>query len=385
MQEDISPLVIGYDDLILEIPVWLALLMALIVICTFLLIYKIFLSIKFFFRLSKYKKLLKNNKKGEEIFNKGFNHFVQGEITQAEHDLLKAAKTLKTPWGYIFIAIMSAKKSAWGKANKYLDKAEKTCPQLKPAINLLKAENQLHANKITESRKTMASLENNSIKALEIESKINIKQGDLVKLEENLLSLIKAAKHEKEGLGDTLTDAYLQLLPLIANSRGKKALLSYWKKMPVKEQSMIKVQVTLLKCLIKLNAHDDAEQLAKKMLKKKYHEDLIEQYGLIYGKKIAKQIKFLESFLSSHQNESKILVSLSNLCMQEKLWGKARNYLEAKLSLQADALTCKKLAALLKKLGEDTLAQEYYQRAIGFIDDENYFDKQKAIKHEKMV
>ncbi len=101
-----------------------------------------------------------------------------------------------------------------------------------------------------------------------------------------------------------------------------------------------------------------------KALKNQWDLALVDLYGQVEGKEKAKQLKFAESFLSSHARNSVLLLTLGRLSARNKLWGKARTYLEESIEINSLPETFRTLASVLDELGEHEAAAVYYQRGL---------------------
>jgi HemY protein len=66
----------------------------------------------------------------------------------------------------------------------------------------------------------------------------------------------------------------------------------------------------------------------------------------------AKQLTSAESWLKKHSTNPVLLFTLGRLCLRNKLWGKARSYLEASISIDPSAYAYRELGALLETMGE---------------------------------
>ena len=89
---------------------------------------------------------------------------------------------------------------------------------------------------------------------------------------------------------------------------------------------------------------------------------------------MAKQLKFAESLLSGHAKEPVLLLTLGRLSVRNKLWGKARTYLEESIEINPLPEAYRTLASVLDELGEHDAAMVQYQRGLelatmGFSDD----------------
>ena len=104
--------------------------------------------------------------------------------------------------------------------------------------------------------------------------------------------------------------------------------------------------------LLRLGAEEEAEEVLRHALKQGFDATLVQLYGQVRGRDPGKQLQAAEGWLKEHPNDPGLLLTLGRLCLINKLWGKAREYLEASLSFQRSAETCAELGRLLAQLGE---------------------------------
>ena len=70
-----------------------------------------------------------------------------------------------------------------------------------------------------------------------------------------------------------------------------------------------------------------------------------------------------EKWLQQHPRDEALLLTLGRLCRAQKLWGKARSFLEASLAVKPTRIAHLELACLLEELGEPGPAQSHYRSA----------------------
>lgn len=99
-------------------------------------------------------------------------------------------------------------------------------------------------------------------------------------------------------------------------------------------------------------AEDQAEALLRKALKQRYDSRLVAFYGSLRSSTPAQQLKAAEGWLPQHPADAELLLCLGRLCLQNALWGKARDYFEASLQLQRSVSALAELARLQTRLGE---------------------------------
>ena len=76
-----------------------------------------------------------------------------------------------------------------------------------------------------------------------------------------------------------------------------------------------------------------------------------------------------EGWLKTHPEDPSLLLTLGRLSLQNRLWGKARDYLEASLRLQRNPEACAELARLLAGLGENERSNALFQEGLGLLDE----------------
>jgi HemY protein len=116
--------------------------------------------------------------------------------------------------------------------------------------------------------------------------------------------------------------------------------------------------------LHRLGADQEAETLLRKAIKLHYDAALVHLYGLLQGEQPLKQLQVAEGWLTQQPKDPVLLLSLGRLCLRCELWGKARDYFEASLILQADAQTCAELARLLARLGDGARSNQLLQQGL---------------------
>ena len=80
------------------------------------------------------------------------------------------------------------------------------------------------------------------------------------------------------------------------------------------------------------------------------------------------RIQQAEAWLEQHPSDPNLLLALGRLCRRQQLWGKARSYLEASLSVWASAIAHIELARLLTALEESEAAQRHFEAAASEIE-----------------
>ncbi|WP_263261844.1 heme biosynthesis HemY N-terminal domain-containing protein [Pseudomonas sp. RIT-PI-S] len=121
--------------------------------------------------------------------------------------------------------------------------------------------------------------------------------------------------------------------------------------------------------LRRLGASAKAEVVLRGALKRSFDSHLARLYGLVPGEEPGKSLAFAEGLLREHPQDPSLLLTLGRLCLQNRLWGKARDYFEASLRHQRNAEACAELARLLAQLGDTRRSNELFQEGLGLLDE----------------
>ena len=105
-------------------------------------------------------------------------------------------------------------------------------------------------------------------------------------------------------------------------------------------------------------------QLLTNSLNANWDSELVTLYGDCQTGDAVAQIDQAEQWLSDHKQDAGLLLTLGKLCLHQKLWGKARSYLEASNSIAPSQAAYTALGKLAESLGKNDEAFNYYQRAM---------------------
>lgn len=75
-------------------------------------------------------------------------------------------------------------------------------------------------------------------------------------------------------------------------------------------------------------------------------------------------IEQAEKWLNQHRDDAGLLLALGKLCLHQKLWGKAQNYLDASVSIAPSRAAFTALGQLAERQGKADEAFKHYQQAM---------------------
>lgn len=111
-----------------------------------------------------------------------------------------------------------------------------------------------------------------------------------------------------------------------------------------------------------------AQQLLTDSLNAQWDSELVALYGDCLSGDVVAQIEQAEKWLALHSQDAGLLLALGKLCLHQKLWGKAQNYLDASNSIMPSHAAYTALGQLAERLGKSDVALKYQQSAMALIN-----------------
>ncbi|SFT70883.1 heme biosynthesis HemY N-terminal domain-containing protein [Pseudomonas marincola] len=308
----------------------------------------------------------------------GFVDLVEGRWEHALRHLRRAGDHSPLPLMYYLGAARAAHQlEKYSESEALLEKAVQRQPQAELAVALTDAEFQI------ERGETQAALETLQV----MHERYPDNQQVLFKLQEiyverkewsALLGLLPKLRKDK-----VLTDAQLEVIEAQAWSgrladaghtdeqsadSANSTLTNAWQQLSANQRQEPQLLAVYADQLRALGNDDGAEELLRSALQRKYDSRLVRLYGLLRSSNPARQLQAAEGWLKGHSDDAGLLLTLGRLCLHNKLWGKARDYLESSMRLQRHPETCAELARLLAQLGEVERSNQLFQEGLGLLD-----------------
>ena len=135
-----------------------------------------------------------------------------------------------------------------------------------------------------------------------------------------------------------------------------------WRKVPDALRRDTRVAGAAAEGYIALKCAEPAADLIERSLEQSWSSELAARYGdCAVG---TAQIERAERWLAAHPDDAPLLLTLGRLCAREKLWGKARSYLDASLSVEPTYQAHLACAQLHEQLGDSAAAQAHYRDSL---------------------
>jgi len=318
-------------------------------------------------QLGSWKKS-RHQRLSEKYLSRGLMALVEGDWNKAEVSLTRGAPHSQSPLvNYLAAARAAQQLGAVERRDDYLMQAYKDDPDAEVAIGLVQAELQIKQQQTEQALATLTHLHDQKPKQDQVKIMLLHTYADLEDWEamlELLPRIQRAGNLPREQIQAKQLEAYGGLLKQVGLDGDKEKLNNAWINIPRKLRSEFHLIEVYTEEKLKLSDASDCEPLIHKALKKQWDIALLGLYGLVEGKDIARQLKFAENFLSSHARESVLLLTLGRLSVKNKLWGKARTYLEESIDINPLPEAYRTLASVLDELGEHGAAAVQYQKGL---------------------
>jgi HemY protein len=367
IQQQPGYLLIAFRQWTLETPLWVG---ALALLITILGAYIIFRLVAIAFNMPKKWRQWQRHRHQQQASQYtllGLRQLIEGNWQIAERKLNKAQRVYPQVWlNDVAAAIAAHHQAAFDRRDVYLQKARQTDPQATLAIDLVQARLYIQQQRWSEAAYILQLLREETPRHPEIL---------------RLLAQVYAAQHNWTQLNfllpelqryDLLSD--LEIQQLARNTYGgllTHAMLSHspatvamvWQEIP----KPFRKDVLLLNSYADfLSQHQpaQAEQLLREALKQEWHSEWVRRYGAVQGENNAKQLALAEGWLKDHPNDPDLLFCLGQLCVRQRLWGKARHYFETCLAIKPSSQVYYEFAKLLEQMDENPAALHCYRQGL---------------------
>lgn len=305
--------------------------------------------------------------RARRALTQGLIEISEGRWREGERRLVRHASDSEVPLiNYLTAARAAQLLEADERRDAYLKAAYDSTPQATVAVLLTQAELQLAHGQVEHALATLRRLQDQSpghAFGLKLLAKVYERLGEWRDLEELIPRLRKTNVVKPEELERieirTLQEAFLRAVP-----DGEAALEAIWRNIPRRLRKNVDIVLAYTAALLQNNAGDRAEAVLRDALKSNWNDNLAYMYGEVRSSQPEKQLGRVESWLKEHGDSAALLYTAGHLCAVNKLWGKARSYLESSARLQPRAQTYRRLGQLLQELGQPEAAMVAFRKGL---------------------
>jgi len=295
----------------------------------------------------------------------GLIELVEGNWARAEQILKNTTADGPIPvLGHLAAAYAAQQQDLLDHRDQYLDKAAEAALSNSLVVGLTRARLQMNAGQWPDAQHTLQDLQRQQPRHQRVVQyllELYRAQGDWRALLDQLATAKKLKVLPQPDLEALQTEACEALLSTAAADR--ESLMALWNTFEKSSQQQPGLLAVYADRLLQVGAGDVVSPLLTKLLKRQLDDRLLEAYTRIEGDTV-QQLGFLEGLLNKYPRNPVLLQNTARLCQRDKLWGKARGYLEAAVAEGAEHTAYLELGDLYKQLGESTKASECFRKGL---------------------
>lgn len=307
----------------------------------------------------------KRNDRAQSSFEAGMLKLLEGNWRRAEVELVRRASDHHAAHlNYLAAARAAQRVGAGDRRDHYLRQAALSAPELEFATLLTQAELQGERGEHALARDTALKLRERDPRhpyAIELlaESYAALQAWEalyeLLSPPENAGALAPARARVLMVL--TLRE----LMERAVREARLDQLKTLWDKAPSRYRQEPEVRRVYARGLARLNADAEALALIVAALDKNWDAELVTVYGGLHSVEPLTQLAAAEQWLNKYGEKHELLVTAGQACLRNKLWGKARSYLEAVLRVAPSPSAYLELARLCEQTQNPEEAQKFYR------------------------
>jgi HemY protein len=320
---------------------------------------------------------LHRSRRVRQASEQGMLDLAEGRWARAQRQLTRAAEADSQPLMYYLGAARAANKlGEHEQSDALLERALNKQPQAELAIALTHAElqrNRGDSDAALETLQAMRQRHPGHHLVLRQLQRLYLQRQDW----SALLGLLPELRKEKAlpaaELDELERETWRGRLAEVGEyglAQGETALQPLskaWNQLSASLRNEPELIATYVEQLRRLGAQEEAEEVLRGALKRDYDSRLARFYGVLRGADPARQLQTAELWLKQHPEDPALLLTLGRLCLQNQLWGKARDYFETSLKLERHPETCAELARLLAQLGELERSNQLLLESLGLL------------------
>jgi HemY protein len=297
------------------------------------------------------------------VLNEALINFFEGRFGRAEK---AASAALKAGESAALSAMLAARAAhgmrAYAIRDRYLAKAASTDPDEDAMRLMAQAEMLLDERRYYDALDVLKRLPEKHTAALRLE----LRAQQMAMNWERVLALIPQL--EKRRVFERPVVAQLRRQAVIESLKRKavdeKSLREYWDRLPAEDRYEPRIAATAAQSFIGLGGCREAHKIVEEGLERQWDSALLATYSECLGADVRQQLERAENWLAQHPRDGVLLLTLGRLCAHQGLWGKARSYLEASLSIEPSHSAHLELGRLLEREGKPAEAAAAYQEAL---------------------
>jgi len=366
-------LLIVYQPWMVQMPLWFALIVFLVVFGLFYFVIDSLDRMGFlWFRLKNWLNIRRKQQSYSKT-QRGLASLIEGRYKKSERLLIAGVNQSIDPLiNYLSAARAAEAQGAIDRRDQYIQKAYAVAPKANLAIGLTQAELQIDNHQLEQAVATLThllQLAPSHARVLQLLEKVYVRLGDWKNLQ-ILLPRLRKAKIITEKEFETFEkNIYCEIFHAASDKRLSDVRL-IWNDVPrylKKQPDVVYAYVAQLFKHAPVTGSEttkEIEALIRKTLKTHWHPELVRIYGKLNVTDANHRMVIVNTWLAKYGQHSELLFILGNDCVRLQLWGKAKDYFTRSLAQGGNAETSLAYGRLLESLGESGEAMEKYREGL---------------------
>ncbi|MEX0959135.1 MAG: heme biosynthesis protein HemY [Burkholderiales bacterium] len=302
-------------------------------------------------------------KKARSAFTGALRNYFEGRFGKAQRSAETAMNMGESPGLSAVLAARAAHgMGAYSARDDYLARAAEAAPEDTGVRLMAQAEMLLDERRYHDALDVLRQLPEKHTAALRLE----LRAQQLARNWDQVLALIPLL--EKRKVFELPVVAQLRRQAIIENLKRKAVdvvdLREFWNRLSTDQKREPRIAATAAQGYAALGDCAEANRIVESALAAQWDSGLLALYSECLGPNVNEQLQRAESWLKTHPRDPVLLLVLGRLCAHLELWGKARSYLDASLSIEATHSAHIELARLLERTGKPESAAEQYREAL---------------------
>lgn len=301
-------------------------------------------------------------------FERGLLRLFEGQWKRAEVELIRRASDHHAQHlNYLAAARAAQRVGSPERRDAYLQRVREIAPKLDFALLLTQAELQRERGEFALLRDTARALrekDGQHAYAMELLAESHAELGEWAGLRA-LLAEAPARKALTDARWRELSSqAAIELLRAATQAATLAELKAVWDATPPDVRALPEIAREYATGLARLNADAEARAFIEQRLAQGWDAALVRLYGPLFATDPIAQLATLERWLQEHGEHAALLETAGQVCLKNKLWGKARSYLEAVIATAPTPSAYLELARLCELTQQPKEAQGFYKAGL---------------------
>lgn len=302
--------------------------------------------------------------RAQRAFEAGLLALFEGNWARAESELIKRAGDHHAPHlNYLAAARAAQRLGSSERRDHYLRLAMLNRPEHEFATLLSQADLQRKRGEFEATRQTALMLRERNPShpfAIELLAESHAALGDWAALRQLLIDTEAQNTIPLRRREQLMSRAVRELMQIAVNEAALPQLKALWEQAGALKDDP-ELRRVYARGLARLNADADALALIAQALAADWDPVLALLYGDLYTRDPVGQLANVEQWLSLYGERPELLQVAGHVCLANRLWGKARSYLEAVVALQPTPKAYLDLARICLETQQPDEAARYHR------------------------